>query len=148
MNKVFFTIIILMYNSSFFTSTSYKIVDYDKKHTITFNKFPNPTPVINPFYFEENSFVYCNQEYLEKFQLLMSEYPNIRIELTGHSTNKEFELNPLLSQQRVQNIAHLLKIVGIADDKIKIQDLKNSQPKELTGNDKINRRVELYFTEE
>ncbi len=108
----------------------------------------NSTIFIKPFYFEENSFTYSNQEYLEKFQLLVAEYPNFKFKLTGHSTNKEFALNPSLSEQRVQNIAHLFKIIGITDDKIEIQDLKNTQPLEGSGNDKINRRVEIYITEE
>jgi len=104
--------------------------------------------VIKPFYFESNSFIFCDQDYIEKFALLREEYPDISIKLTGHCTNDEFRENPLLSDLRVKHIAHLLNLMGIEKNKIMIEDLKNSQPIDATGNDPKNQRVTILLQEE
>ncbi len=107
----------------------------------------NTRVVTKSFRFDTNSFIYCDQNYIEKFAILLEDYPDISIKLTGHCTNTEYNQNPSLSKLRVRNIANLICLMGFEKNKVEVEDLKNTQPIEATGNDIINQRVELILVD-
>lgn len=146
MKQLFLLVGILVFNWSLLCQTNYSSMK-EFNEEIFYSKDQLPSPVIKPFYFETNSFIYCNQDYIEKFALLIEEYPNMSIKLTGHCTHNELKKNSLLSNYRVRHIASLLNLMGFEIDKIEVEDLKNNLPKEATGNDIINQRVELIFVD-
>ena len=70
-----------------------------------------------------------------------------KILLTGHCTNIEFNLNSKLSKLRVEKVKSLIIEYGIEAHVIEIKDHNKEQPKDSTGNNEINQRVEIIIQE-
>ncbi|WP_128543904.1 OmpA family protein [Larkinella soli] len=100
-------------------------------------------------YFDQSSYVLRKESYpqLEKLLKTLEAYPNLVIEIAGHTDNVgDRRLNQALSENRAQVITNYLIHRGIAENRLVFRgygDTHPAAPNDNEYNKKKNRRVEF-----
>ncbi|WCO00230.1 OmpA family protein [Psychroserpens ponticola] len=119
-------------------------LDLSKDELITEIIIDNYIP---PILFEFNSIEFNEINRLKNICNGFIKWKVKKILLTGHCSNSEFNLNSKLSKLRAEKVKNLMIEYGIKKDIIEIIDHSKEQPKDSTGNNEINQRVEIIIQE-
>lgn len=108
---------------------------------------------INNIFFDFDKATLRNESYPELNRLLefMNNYPNMRIQIQGHTDNVGPEqYNQQLSERRAEAVARFLRVNGINTDRLIVEGLGESDPvapNETEEGRQQNRRVEFEILE-
>ncbi len=127
-----------------------QVIDGDLKKDILLTPLEvGETIQLNKVYFERATAVLLDESFAELNQLadMLSENPNVKIELSGHTDNQgSSKLNLSLSQERVNKVKMYLTEHGVEGNRIKGKGYGGTKPIASNASEetrKLNRRVEI-----
>jgi outer membrane protein OmpA-like peptidoglycan-associated protein len=132
------------------TSSPFELVERDL-YVVPVEK--GQTVLLNNLFYETGKFKLKpdSKPELERLVLLMELYPNLKIEIAGHTDNVGAEtVNKPLSENRAKSVLNYLIERGVAPSRVIARGYGSAQPKVPNKDEKsraMNRRVEFRILE-